>query len=54
MLYSMLGRLVWHFAKRRLRNRKPTRRQSVIAALVTAGGVAASYFAQSRSRRSRH
>ncbi|MBA2644415.1 MAG: hypothetical protein H0U80_03110 [Solirubrobacterales bacterium] len=53
MLYSLLGRLAWRIAKRRMRSRRPSRRQSLFAALVTAGGVLASYRAQARKRSSR-
>ena len=54
MLYSLLGRLAWRIAKRRMRKRRPSRRQSVIAALMTAGAVlASSYRGQARKRSSR-
>lgn len=53
MLYSLLGRLAWRITKRRMRQRRPSRRQSVVAALVTAGAVLASYRGQARKRSSR-
>ena len=54
MLYSLLGRLAWRIAKRRMRKRRPSRRQSASAALLTAGAVVmASYRGQARKRTSR-
>ena len=53
MLYSLLGRLTWGIVKRRLRRRKPETRRPLLAALITAGAVAASYRAQGRRRASR-
>jgi hypothetical protein len=49
MLYSMLGRLTWSFVKRRRRrHRRAEARRPLVAALFTAGAVAASYWAQGR------
>lgn len=54
MLYSLLGRLTWTFVKRRMRRRrKPETRRPLLAALITAGALAASYRAQGRRRPSR-
>ncbi len=47
MLYSLLGRLTWSFVKRRVRRRRPSRRsRPLLAALMTAGAIVASYRAQ--------
>lgn len=54
MLYSLLGRLTWSFAKRRMRRRrKPETRRPLLAALITAGALVASYREQGRRRASR-
>ncbi len=52
MLYSLLGRLTWGIVKRRLRRRRrPGTRRPLLAALITAGALAASYRAQGRGSR---
>jgi hypothetical protein len=54
VLYSLLGRLTWSFVKRRMRRRrKPQTRRPLLAALITAGALVASYRAQGRRRGSR-
>jgi hypothetical protein len=54
VLYSLLGRLTWSIVKRKLRRRrKPETRRPLLAALITAGALVASYRAQGRRRASR-
>ncbi len=55
MLYSLLGRLTWGIVKRRMRRRRrgTETRRPLLAALITAGALFASYRAQGRRRASR-
>lgn len=54
MLYSLLGRITWGLVKRRMRRRrKPETRRPLLAALITAGALVASYRSQGRRRGSR-
>ncbi|CAA9464751.1 MAG: hypothetical protein AVDCRST_MAG38-610 [uncultured Solirubrobacteraceae bacterium] len=54
MLYSLLGRLTWGIVKRKLRRRRRSdTRRPLVAALITAGALIASYRAQGRRRASR-
>lgn len=49
MLYTLLGRIVWRLAKRRLRSRRPSGRP--LGAAMLAVGIGAAAF--SRARRAR-
>ena len=53
MLYSLLGRLTWGIVKRRIRRRRPQTRHPLLAALITAGALVASYRTQGHRRASR-
>ena len=50
MLYSLLGRLTWGIVKRKVRRgrRKTETRRPLLAALITAGALVASYRSQGR------